>query len=100
VRLRGLHDALALSGHAEPAHQVVEKLAALSSAHPREAAELFGTMAENEGWRFTLWDESASQIIKTGVASGDPEALRLAGEAASRAAARGHSRWLDLLETP
>jgi hypothetical protein len=55
---------------------------------------------EDDGWRFTLWDESASQIIKAGVASGDPEALRLAREAASRAAARGHSRWLEYLEEP
>jgi hypothetical protein len=80
VRLQGLRDALALSGHAEPAHQVVEHLAALSSEHPREAAELLGAMAESEdeGWRFTLWDESAAQIIKTGIASGDPEAARLA----------------------
>jgi len=59
-------------------------------------------MAENEeeGWRFTLWDESAAQIIKTGVASGDPDAARLAGEAASRVAARGHAQWLEFLETP
>ena len=102
VRVQGLGDVLALSGHAEPAHQVVEQLAAMSSEHPREAAELLGSMAEREddGWRFTLWDESASQIIKAGVASGDPEALRLAREAASRAAARGHSRWLEYLEEP
>jgi hypothetical protein len=102
VRVQGLRDALALSGHAEPAHQVVEQLAAMSSEHPGEAVELLGRMAEREddGWRFTLWDESAARIIKTGVASSDPEALRLAGEAASRAAARGHARWLEYLETP
>ena len=102
VRLQGLRDALDLSGHAEPAHQVVECLAALSFEHPRDAAELLGDMAvsENEGWRFTLWDESAAQIIKTAVASGEPEAVRLANEAASRAAARGHARWLEFLKTP
>ena len=102
VRLQGLPDALALSGHAEPAHQVVECLAALSSAHPLDAAELLGAMAasEDDGWRFTLWDESAAQIIKTAVASGDPEAARLAGEAASRAAARGHAQWLEFRKTP
>ena len=102
VRVQGLRDALALSGHAEPAHQVVEQLAAVSSELPREAAELLGRMAEREddGWRFTLWDESASQIIKASVASGDPEAIRLTSEAASRAAARGHSRWLEFLEKP
>lgn len=102
VRLQGLRDALGLSGPAEPARQVVERLANLSSEHPREAAELLGAMAESEdkGWRFTLWDESAAQVIKTGVASGDPEAARLAREAASRAAARGHTQWLEFLETP
>ncbi len=102
VRLQGLRDALDLSGHAEPAHQVVECLAALSSEHPRDAAELLGAMAvsEDEGWRFTLWDESAAQIIKTAVASGDPEAVRLANEAASRAAARGHAQWLEFPKTP
>jgi len=56
--------------------------------------------SEDEGWRFTLWDESATQVIKTGVASGDPEAARLAREAASRAAVRGHAQWLKFLETP
>ena len=102
VRLQGLRDALALSGHAEPAHQVVECLADLSSEHPRDAAELLGSMAESEdeGWRFTLWDESAAQIIKTAVASGDPEAVRLGYEAANRAAARGHAQWLELPKTP
>ncbi len=102
VRLQGLRDALALSGHVEPAHQVVECLAALSISHPRDAAELLGAMVENEddGWRLTLWDKSAAQIIKTAVASGDPEAVRLACEAASRAAARGHSQWLEFPKTP
>ncbi len=102
VRLQGLRDALALSGHVEPAHQVVECLAALCFAHPRDAAELLGAMVENEddGWRLTLWDKSAAQIIKTAVASGDPEAVRLACEAASRAAARGHSQWLEFPKTP
>lgn len=102
VRLQGLRDALALSGHAEPAHQVVECLADLSSEHPRDAAELLGAMAESEdeGWRFTLWDESAAQIIKTAVASGDLEAVRLGCEAASRAAARGHAQWLEFPKTP
>ena len=67
-----------------------------------KAAELLGSMAEREddGWRFTLWDESASQIIKAVVVSGDSEALRLVREAASRAAARGHSQWLEYLEKP
>jgi hypothetical protein len=102
VRIQGLRDVLALSGHAEPAHQVVEQLAAMSSDHPGEAADLLGAMAEREddGWRFTLWDESASQIIKAVVVSGDSEALRLVREAASRAAARGHSQWLEYLEKP
>ncbi len=97
-----LRDALTLSGHAEPAHQLVERLATLSSEHPREAAELLGAVAESEGggWHFTLWDESAAQIIKTGIPGGDPEAARLAGEAASRAAARGHAQWLEFLTTP
>jgi len=102
VRFQGLRNALALSGHAEPAHQVVECLAALSSEYPRNAAELLGALAEgeDEGWRFTLWDESAAQIIKTAVASGDTEAVRLANEAASRATARGHAQWLEFLKTP
>ncbi|MHB8344039.1 MAG: hypothetical protein ACYDED_07225 [Ferrimicrobium sp.] len=102
IRLQGLRDALALSGHAEPAHQVVKCLADLSLERPRDAAELLGAMAESEdeGWRFTLWDESAAQIIKTAVASGDPGAVKLAGEAASRAAARGRAQWLEFLKTP
>ena len=101
IRVQGLRDALALSGHAEPSHQVVECLAVSSSEHPREAAELLGGMTENEdeGWRFTIWDESAAKIIKTAAASGDLEALRLANEAASRAAARGHAQWLEFLKT-
>jgi hypothetical protein len=102
ARFQGLRDALALSGHVEPAHQVVEHLATLSPEYPRETAELLGLMAEREsdGWRFTLWDESAAQIIRTAVASGDVEALRFAREAVSRAAARGHSQWLDFLADP
>jgi hypothetical protein len=99
-RLQGLRDALSLSGNAEPAHQVVEQLATLSTEHPREAAELLVDMteAEADGWRFSLWDASASQIIKTAMASADPEAMRLAREAASRAAVRGHAQWLEFLE--
>lgn len=101
-RLQGLRDALALSGNAEPAHQVVEQLATLSAGRPRDCVELLVTMtvAEADGWRFSLWDGSASQIIKTAMSSADPEAMRLAREAASRAAARGHAKWLEFLEAP
>jgi hypothetical protein len=101
-RIQGLRDALSLSGSAEPAHEVVEGLATLSAEHPRVAAELLVAMtgAEADGWRFTLWDGSASQIIKTSMASADPEAIRFAREAASRAAARGHAQWIQFLAEP
>lgn len=102
VRLQGLSDALTLSSHVEPAHQVIEGLATMSAQHPRETAEFLDTMVgrEADGWRFTLWDENAARIIRASIASGDHEAVRLANEAASRAAARGHARWLEFLKPP
>ncbi len=97
-RFDGLRNALTLAGAAEPAHMVVEQLASLSADHPRSAAELLAAMVDHEtdGWRFSLWDESAATIIRTGLASPDDEARRAAQEAASRAAARGHLSWLDI----
>jgi hypothetical protein len=97
-RFDGLRNALTLAGAAEPAHIVVEQLASLSADHPRPAAELLADMVDHEtdGWRFSLWDESAATIIRTALASPDHEARRAAQEAASRAAARGHLSWLDV----
>lgn len=97
-RIKGLQDALDISGSAEPAHLVIDQLATLSSGAPREAAELLVAMVEHEsdGWRLSLWDDSATTVIRTALASSDPEALRLAREIASRAAARGHTTWLDV----
>ena len=97
-RFDGLRNALTLAGAAEPAHMVVEQLASLSADHPRSAAELLADMVDHEpdGWRFSLWDESAAAIIHTALASTDHDARRAAQEAASRAAARGHVSWLDI----
>ena len=97
-RFDGLRNALTLAGAAEPAHMVIEQLATLATDHPRPAAELLAAMVDHEtdGWRFSLWDESAATIIRTGLASPDQDARRAAQEAASRAAARGHLSWLDI----
>jgi hypothetical protein len=76
----------------------VEQLASLSANHPRSAAELLADMVDHEtdGWRFSLWDESAATIIRNALASPDDDARRAAQEAASRAAARGHLSWIDI----
>jgi hypothetical protein len=97
-RFDGLRNALTLSGAAEPAHMVIEQLAALSADHPRSAAELLADMVDHEtdGWRFSLWDESAATIIRNALTSPDHEARLAAQEATSRAAARGHLSWLDV----
>lgn len=97
-RFDGLRSALTLAGAAEPAHMVIEHLASLSADHPRPAVELLADMVDHEtdGWRFSLWDESAATIIRTALASPDHDARRAAQEAASRAAARGHLSWLDI----
>lgn len=97
-RFDGLRNALTLAGAAEPAHMVVEQLASLSANHPRSAAELLADMVDHEtdGWRFSLWDESAATIIRNALASPDDDARRAAQEAASRAAARGHLSWIDI----
>ncbi|WP_427170976.1 hypothetical protein [Arthrobacter sp. 92] len=96
-RVCGLRDALALSGSVEPAHLVVEHLAALSSEDPRSAAELLVEMVNREenGWRFAQWDESARTIIHNAQASPFAFAQEAAQHAASRAAARGHLAWLE-----
>ncbi|MGD0881704.1 MAG: hypothetical protein ABSB09_09075 [Acidimicrobiales bacterium] len=97
-RISGLRDALALSGGAEPAHMVVEQLAVLSTDLPRDAVELLAGMVahEEDGWRLSLWDDSASTVIRNALACPDPETLRFAREASSRAAFRGHQSWVDL----
>ena len=97
-RFDGLRRALALAGAAEPAHMVIEQLATLSAEHSRSAAEMLADMVDHEtdGWRLSLWDESAATIIRNALASPDHESRRGAQEAASRAAARGHLSWLDI----
>ena len=97
-RIKGVKDALAFSGSVEPAHMVLDQLATLSSEEPRRAADLLAAMVEHEsdGWRLSIWDDSATKVIRAAFASSDSEAVRLAREAASRAAARGHTTWLDV----
>ena len=97
-RFDGLRSALTLAGTAEPAHMVIEHLATLAADHPRSSAELLADMVnhETDGWRFSLWDKSAATIIRNALASPDKAARDAAGEAASRAAARGHPSWLGI----
>lgn len=101
-RLEGLRQALEVSGSCEPADQVIERLASMSNAHPREAAELLllMTQAESEGWRFALWDDAVDTIVTSARLSDDVDATRFSREAANRAAAKGHDRWLSLVDGP
>ncbi len=94
--LRRLREIMALVDSVEPLHMVVERLAAIAVDAPRDTAELLAEIVDREpdGWRLTLWDESAASIIRAASASGDLAAVTAAHEAASRAAARGHLTWL------
>jgi hypothetical protein len=96
-RIAGLHDALDLSGSVEPAHMVIEQLGALATQFPHESVELLAAMVEREveGWRLSLWDDGVAVVIHAGLASSDAATSQMAREVANRAAARGHSAWLE-----
>jgi hypothetical protein len=98
-RLRVVLEIVERVERVEPAHMIVERLAAISAEFPKEAAEILSAIVDREtdGWRFTLWDESAATILHAALASGEDAAADAAHIAASRAAARGHLAWLTFV---
>jgi hypothetical protein len=94
-----LEETLQVARKAEPKHLVMEQLERVAVEFPRAAVSCFALLVEGDkqGWRTLYRDQNVRNILKAGLDSDDEEAQRAARELINRLAARGFTRFRDLL---
>jgi hypothetical protein len=94
-----LEETLQIARKAEPEHLVMEQLEKIAGQYPRAAVRCFALLVEGDkqGWRTLYRDQNVRNILKAGLDSNGEEAQRAARELINRLAARGFTRFRDLL---
>ena len=96
-----LEETLRIARKAEPEHLVMEQLEKVAAQFPAAAVRCLALLVEGDkqGWRTLYRDQTVRNILKAGLNSADEEARKEARELINRLAARGFTRFQDLLGT-
>lgn len=94
-----LLEALSLAKKTDADWLVLEKLATLAEAMPKEAVQCISLMIEGdlEGWEITSWRQELRAILSTIIRDGDTIASHKATDVVHRLGAKGYLEFRDLL---
>ncbi len=97
--LGNLEDALQFAGTADFDFRVVQRLAELAPAMPKQAVSCLQLMVEGnkEDWGIYGWAEDARSVLETALRSRDADTRDVATELIHGLGARGHFEFRDLL---
>jgi hypothetical protein len=87
-----LEKVLQITGEVDIDHQVIERLANLSSRYPLQTVSLVEKMVEGEkkGWGMILWTDHIKNVLSNALSSEDVEARKAAEALINKLAARGN----------
>lgn len=94
-----LEKVLQITGEVDIDHQVIERLANLSSKYPLQTVSLVERMIEGEkkGWGMILWSDHVKNVLSNALSSEDVEAQKAAEALINKLAARGNLDFSALL---
>lgn len=94
-----LEKVLQITGEVDIDHQVIERLANLSSKYPLQTVSLVEIMIEGEknGWGMFLWSDHVKNVLTNTLSSEDLEAHEAAAKLINKLAARGNLDFNALL---
>jgi len=100
--LSQLDEVLKIASKAEPDHLVLERLAALAPAMPRQVVNCMEGIirGDREGWGIYRWRDEGRQILSIALRSGDKEAAANAVNLIHLLGSRGYFEFRDLLPSP
>lgn len=97
--VKQLLEVLSLAKKIDPDWLVLEKLATLAEAMPKEGVQCISLMIEGdlEGWKITSWRQELRAILSTIIRDGDTIASHKATDVVHRLGAKGYLEFRDLL---